>query len=110
MKLCDVHPDGKTYNICDGVLRASVRDGRTRQLVKLNPIVRYEVGLWSTAMLTKARYRIRVPITSSDFPRYDRNPNTGEIAHGATRLEPALQKIYLDGEHASHIVLPVVSS
>ena len=110
VKLCDVHPDGKTYSVCDGILRASVRDGLTGQLVEPNAIVRYEVSLWSTAMLFKAGNRIRVLITSSDFPRYDRNPNTGEIAHSATRLEPALQKIYLDGEHASHIVLPVVSS
>ena len=110
VKLCDVHPDGTTYSVCDGVLRASMRDGRSRQLVAPHAIIRYEVSLWSTAMLFKAGHRIRVLITSSDFPRYDRNPNTGELAHSAIRLEPALQKIYLDSEHASHIILPVVAA
>ncbi len=110
VKLCDMHPDGTTYSVCDGVLRASVRDGVTRQLVEPNAIVRYEVSLCSTAMLFKAGHRLRVLITSSDFPRYDRNPNTGELAHSATRLEPALQRIYLDAEHASHIILPVVAN
>jgi putative CocE/NonD family hydrolase len=110
VKLCDVHPDGRTFSVCDGVLRASVRDGLTRQLVEPNAIVRYEVSLWSTAMVFKAGHRLRLLITSSDFPRYDRNPNTGELAHQATRLEPALQRIYLDSEHASHIILPIVSN
>ncbi len=110
VKLCDVHPDGTTYSVCDGVLRASMRDGHTRQLVEPQAIIRYEVSLWSTAMLFKAGHRIRVLITSSDFPRYDRNPNTGELAHTATRLEPALQKIYLDNEHPSHILLPLVAT
>ena len=95
---------------CDGVLRASVRDGMTRQLVEPNAIIRYEISLWSTAMLFKAGHRLRVLLTSSDFPRYDRNPNTGELAHSATRFEPALQRIYLDSEHASHIILPVVAN
>jgi len=108
VKLCDVHPSGKTISVCDGVVRASVRDGETRRLVEPHAIIRYEVSLWSTAMLFKAGHRLRVLITSSDFPRYDRNPNTGELAHSATRLEPALQRVYLDAEHASHLVLPVV--
>ena len=109
VKLCDVHPDGTTINVCDGIVRASVRDGVRRQLVEPNAVVRYAVSLWSTAMVFKAEHRLRLLITSSDFPRYDRNPNTGELAHEATRLEPALQKVYRDAERASHIVLPVVA-
>ena len=109
VKLCDVRPDGKTLNVCDGVLRASVRDGANRTLVEPNTVIRYDIDLWSTAMLFKAGHGLRVLVTSSDFPRYDRNPNTGELAHTATHLEPALQRIYHDAERASHLVLPIVS-
>jgi len=108
VKLCDVHPDGRTLGVCDGVLRASFRDGRTRTLLEPGAVVRYDIDLWSTSMLFKAGHRLAVVVTSSDFPRYDRNPNTGETAHTATKLEPALQRIYIDAERASHILLPVV--
>lgn len=108
VKLCDVHPDGRMISVCDGILRASFRDGATRQLVEPGVALRYEVSLWSTSMLFRAGHRIGVLVTSSDFPRYDRNPNTGEFAHTATRLEPAVQRIFVDAERASHIVLPVI--
>lgn len=109
MKLCDVHPDGKIIGVCDGVLRASFRNGESRELVEPQAIVRYDISLWSTSMLFKAGHRIAVIVTSSDFPRYDRNPNTGESPHTASKLEAALQKIYVDAAHASHITLPVIA-
>ncbi len=108
VKLCDVHPDGRTFNVCDGVLRLSFRDGRTRQAVTPGEMLRIEVDLWSTAMLFKAGHRLRVLITSSDFPRYDRNPNTYELAHEATVLVPALQQVLNSAQCASHLVLPEI--
>jgi uncharacterized protein len=110
VKLCDVHPDGRCFNVCDGVLRVSFRDGRTRQAVTPGELLRIEVDLWSTAMLFKAGHRLRVLVTSSDFPRYDRNPNTFELAHEATVLLPALQQVLNSAQHASHLVLPEIHS
>lgn len=106
LKLCDVHPDGRTFNVCDGVLRLSLRDGERREPVEPNARLRVEIDLWGTSMLFKAGHRLRVLVTSSDFPRYDRNPNTGELAHVATVLEPALQKVFHGEDCASHLLLP----
>lgn len=108
IKLCDVHPDGRTFNLCDGVVRASLRDGRSRRLLEPGVVERYEIDLWATAAVLRAGHRLRVLVTSSDFPRYDRNPNTGEFAHEAARLEPALQRIYHDAAHASCVTLPLL--
>ncbi|MBI4693540.1 MAG: CocE/NonD family hydrolase [Gammaproteobacteria bacterium] len=110
VKLCDVHPDGRTYNVCDGVLRASFRDGANRMPVEPGEVIRYDIDLWATSMLFRAGHRLRVLVTSSDFPRYDRNPNTGEATTRATRFEPALQRIFHDAARASHLVLPIVRS
>lgn len=108
VKLCDVAPDGRCLNVCDGVLRLSFRDGRTHQPVEPGACVRIEVDLWSTAMLFKAGHRLRVLVTSSDFPRYDRNPGTGALAHEATVLEPALQQVFGSADRASHLLLPEI--
>ncbi len=107
VKLCDVHPDGRMLNVCDGVLRASLADGRERRLPERDAIVAYTLDLWATAQVFRAGHRIALLVTSSDFPRYDRNPNTGETAHSAARFEPALQRIYRDRSRPSHVVLPV---
>ncbi|MEM7294030.1 MAG: CocE/NonD family hydrolase, partial [Pseudomonadota bacterium] len=107
VKLCDIHPDGKTINVCDGVVRASFRNGESLEHLNPNETVRYEIDLWSTAQHFSVGHRIGVLVTSSDFPRYDRNPNTGELAHEARSFEPALQRIYHDQAHASYIELPV---
>lgn len=108
VKLCDVHADGTTYNICDGVLRAAFRNGKSLELVTPNEPIEYDIDLWSTSYVFKAGHRIRVLITSSDFPRYDRNPNTGESPQTASTMEPAVQQIFHSAERASHINLPVI--
>lgn len=107
VKLCDVQPDGRTFNVCDGVVRASLRDGVRRRLPAAGAILRYEVDLWATAWVFRRGHRLRLLITSSDFPRYDRNPNTGELAHEATRLVPALQRVHHDALYPSCIRLSV---
>lgn len=108
VKVCDVHPDGRCYNIVDGVIRASLRDGYSRRLLAPGVVERYTVDLWATAIVVPAGHRLRVLVTSSDFPRYDRNPNTGEPAYAAAHLEPALQRIYHDAERPSRILLPII--
>ena len=110
VKVCDVHADGKTYNVVDGVIRASFRDGKTLSPVNPNEPLEYDIDLWSTSYVFKAGHRIRVLITSSDFPRYDRNPNTGEPPQSASTLEPAVQQIYHSPERASYVELPVIPS
>lgn len=109
VKLCDVHPDGRTFNVCDGILRASYRNSNERRdLVEPGAVERYEIDLWATSNLFKAGHRVCVLVTSSDFPRYDRNPNTGELGVEATKFEPAMQRIFHDSQRASHILIPVV--
>jgi hypothetical protein len=109
VKLCDVHPDGRTFNVCDGILRARYRRSwEAPTLVEPGAVERYEVDLWATSQVFLAGHRIRLVATSSDFPRYDRNPNTGALGIEATTTEPALQRIFRDRERASHVLLPVM--
>ena len=109
VKLCDVHPDGRTYNVCDGILRLSFRDGQSRQPVTPGERLTIEVDLWATAMCFKAGHRMRVIVSSTDFPRYDRNPNTYALAHEATHLEAVVQRVFSDAHQASYLLLPEVS-
>ena len=71
-------------------------------------VYEYEVDLWSTSNGFKQGHRIRVQISSSNFPRFDRNPNTGHPFGSDAELRPATQTIYHSGAHPSHIVLPVI--
>jgi putative CocE/NonD family hydrolase len=95
-RLCDVYPDGRSINLCDGIVRAIRIAGQ---------LARYEIDLWSTSNVFLAGHRLRVHVTSSSFPRWDRNLNTGD--QRAARYEVALQRIYHDAEHSSYIELPV---
>jgi putative CocE/NonD family hydrolase len=103
VKVCDVDPGGRTINVCDGIARSqpsTTADGRPFEC---------ELDLWTTAMVFRAGHRIRVIVTSSDFPRYERNPNTGQAPWEATVFEPALQRVFHDSARMSCVVLPVVS-
>ena len=109
VKLCDVHPNGRTFNVTDGVLRASYRESLSaRRALDPDTVARYQITLQSTSMVFRAGHRLRVLVTSSDFPRYDRNPNTGELGVDATTLVTARQRVFHDGDRASHLVLPLV--
>lgn len=109
VKLCDVHPDGKTFNVTDGILRARYRKSLdSPELLHPGEIARYEIKLYPTAMAFLAGHRLRIMITSSDFPRYDRNPNTGEAPADASSFEVALQNVFHDSQRRSYIVLPTI--
>jgi predicted acyl esterase len=64
--------------------------------------------MWATSHVFLPGHRLRVIVTSSDFPRYDRNPNTGESALDAAVTVPAVQRVFHDAERPSHVLLPVV--
>jgi uncharacterized protein len=99
VRLCDVDPQGKSWNICDGLTSVSGAD----------ELASVTVQLWPTAYRFKRGHRIRVQVSSGAFPRYGRNPGTGEPRATAARLLPASQSVYHDAEHPSSITLPVRS-
>jgi putative CocE/NonD family hydrolase len=111
-RLVDVYPDGRAYNLTDGIIRARYRDGAIvpESLLEPNTPTRFMIDLWATSNVFKAGHRVRLQVTSSNFPRWDRNPNTGHPigADGHSDLRPATQTILHDADHPSHIVLPVI--
>lgn len=109
-RLVDVHPDGRAFNIADGIVRASYRKGDRVKPSPIKPgeIIEYDIDLLATSNVFKRGHRIRVDITSSNFPRWDRNPNTGEASYIAKNLVKAEQTIIHDSDHPSHILLPVI--
>lgn len=109
-KLVDLHPGGQAYNIADGIIRARYREGvsASPSLIKPGAVYQYEIDLWSTSNVFKAGHRLRVEISSSNYPRYDRNPNTGQLARDSSEKVPALQTILHNAAYPSHILLPVI--
>jgi putative CocE/NonD family hydrolase len=108
-KLVDVEPDGFARNLTDGIIRARYRDSfAAPSLLEPDAIYRYEIDLPETSNLFRAGHRIRVEISSSNFPRFDRNPNTGRRVAADGELRCAAQRVYHDGEHPSGIRLPVI--
>jgi putative CocE/NonD family hydrolase len=98
VRLCDVHPDGRSYNVVDGISRVATEPGLASTV---------EVDLWSTSMLFKKGHRVRVQVTSSCFPRWDRNPNTADgLRTGEMRA--ATQTLHVGDTSASFVSLPVV--
>ncbi len=108
-KLADAHPDGKAFNLCDGIIRARYRNGPAKE-VSLEPgkAESFEIDLWVTSNLFKRGHRIRLEVSSSNFPRFDRNPNSGKPFGTDTVLLSAKQTIFHDADHPSHLVLPVI--
>jgi hypothetical protein len=109
VKLVDVHPDGRSYGVTDGIVRARYRNGPGRpELLEHGAVYRYEIDLQATSNVFKKGHRIRVQVSSSNFPCYPRNPNTGRPIATETELVPAAQTILHDAQHPSHIRLPVI--
>jgi putative CocE/NonD family hydrolase len=108
-KILDVHPDGRPFNLCDGILRASYRDSKSLpSLIQPGKVYRYEIDLWVTSNAFLPGHKIRVEISSSNFPRFNRNLNTGEPFGTGTEFIKATQTIYHDKERPSHVLLPVI--
>ena len=114
-KLVDVYPPtadfptGFDMNITDGILRARYRDRPDRQeMMSPGEIYEIEITPFPTANVFKKGHRIRIDVSSSNFPRFDVNPNTGEPLGKNRRRIKADNTVYHDAVRASHIVLPVV--
>ena len=103
-KLVDVHMDESAYNLCDGVLR---RDYELTQNEDKAP-VKIEIDLWPTSNMFLKGHKIRLEISSSNFPRYDRNTNTGEFLPTATKVVSAIQTIFHSNQYSSQLILPII--
>ncbi len=108
-KLVDVGPCGYARNVQDGIIRARYRR-RTAQaeMVHPNEVYEYTIDLGPTSNVFKEGHRIRLEISSSNFPRFDRNLNTGHPIGEDAEMRPAVQTILHDAAHPSHIVLPII--
>ncbi len=110
VRLCDVWPDGRALSVCDGILRARYRNFLSHaELMKPGQVYRFEVDLWATAQVFGAGHRLRVEVASSDFPRYDRNPNTGGTFGADNHRYGAHNTLFHDRSRPSHILLPLRS-
>lgn len=108
-KLVDVFPNGYAMNVAQGIIRARYRDSWEHPtLLEPGRVYRYPIDLWSTSNCFRKGHRIRVEISSSNFPQFDRNPNTGNPFGLDAELRTAGQTVYHDAEHPSHILLPVI--
>jgi putative CocE/NonD family hydrolase len=109
IKLIDVAPDGYAMPISEGILRAKFREGLDKiKLLTPNEVYEYEIAMTPTANVFLPGHRIRVDITSSNFPQFSKNPNTGAALGKETETRVAQQTIYHGGARLSHIILPVV--
>jgi uncharacterized protein len=108
-KLVDVAPNGFAQNLTEGILRLRYRDSQERaEPLQPGGVYRVTVDLWATSNVFLTGHRIRVEISSSNFPRFDRNLNTGEEQARATRMVRATNTVVHDKEHPSFLILPVV--
>jgi putative CocE/NonD family hydrolase len=114
-KLIDVYPAGPDFpggfdlNIGDGITRARFRESlKQEKLMEPGTVYQFTVKLYPTSNVFKKGHHIRVDVSSSNFPRFDVNPNTGEPLGDNRRVATAVNTVYHDREHPSHVLLPVI--
>ncbi|PYV24627.1 MAG: antibiotic hydrolase [Acidobacteria bacterium] len=114
-KLIDVYPPSSDFpagvdlNVADSIVRARYRDSLERAtLMKPSEIYSFTIEMYPTSLVFKRGHRIRLDVSSSNFPRFDVNPNTGEPLNGNRRWAVADNAVYHDPEHASEILLPII--
>jgi putative CocE/NonD family hydrolase len=117
-KLVDVWPDGFAQNLTEGIVRARYRDSQeTPVLLTPGQVYKFAIDLWATSNVFKAGHMLRLEISSSNFPRFDRNLNTGTTRYLKTSATTAGEQfvnatnvVYHDGDHPSALVLPIVTA
>jgi putative CocE/NonD family hydrolase len=109
-KLVDVGPDGFARNVQDGIVRARYREapGAAASLIEPGRVYEYTIDMWATSNTFLPGHRIRLEVSSSNFPRFDRNLNTGEDQATGTRMQKATQTVHHSERYPSHVVLPVI--
>ena len=110
-KLVDVAADGMAKNLTDGVLRARYRKSLSKpELMTPGDVYEFDIDVGVTSNVFLKGHRIRVEISSSNFPRFDRNPNTGKPVAYETELRSATQTIHHDRKHESYVLLPIMGA
>ena len=104
-KLVDAYPDGAAYNVSDGIIRQAYRPSAAPASAEPTEI---RITLWPTSMVFKRGHRIRLEVAGSNFPRFDRNPNTGEPSSTARTVVPAVNAVRHGRQTPSRIMLPLV--
>lgn len=108
-KLVDVWPNGYAENLVDGILRVRYRNSMEKEeFINPGEIYKLTINLWSTSNVFLAGHELRLEVSSSNFPRFDRNLNTGEDPEGGTRMVKATNVVYHDRDHPSALVVPIV--
>ncbi|MFL5659063.1 MAG: CocE/NonD family hydrolase, partial [Ktedonobacteraceae bacterium] len=110
-KLVDVYPDGRAEILTDGILRARYRESFSEpKLMEPGQIYELHLDLWATSNVFKPGHRIRLEVASSNFPRFDRNTNTGGTMETETERDfvQAVNRVYHDSAHPSHLILPII--
>jgi uncharacterized protein len=108
-KLVDVYPDGYAEILLEGIIRGRYwKSFREQNLLVPEKVYEFYVDLWSTSNVFLKGHRIRVEVSSSNFPKYDRNPNTGHKFGEDRDIVAAHQKVYHDAAHSSYVSLPVI--
>jgi putative CocE/NonD family hydrolase len=109
-KLLDVHPGGFSQRLCDGMVRARFRNGygQAEELIEPGEVMAYEIDMWSTSHVFLSGHQIRLEVSSSAFPKYDRNLNTGGPLATGTQMTTATNSVWHTQEHPSHLILPEI--
>ena len=101
--------EAKAIILCEGIVRARFRNGTDNpEMMTPGDIYEFEIDMWDTSNLFKEGHRIRIEISSSNFPRYNRNLNSGNPIATDTAITIASQTVYHNTEHPSHVTLPVI--
>ncbi len=108
-KLVDVWPNGYAQNLTEGIVRARYRNSQEKaEFMNPGEVYKFSIDLWATSNVFLKGHRLRLEISSSNFPRFDRNLNTGERQADSTNMVKATNMIYHDSEHPSALIVPVV--
>jgi putative CocE/NonD family hydrolase len=110
-KLVDVHPNGAAYLVTEGILRGRFRSGfDVPELLEPNEVAEYRIQLYPTSNVFRRGHCVRVDVSSSNFPRFARNLNTGESVATSKKIRIARQTVLHSASYPSHVKLPVVRS
>jgi putative CocE/NonD family hydrolase len=108
-KVVDVGPEGFARNLTEGILRARYRLSMEKaEFMNPGEVYKLTLNLWSTSNVFLAGHKLRLEVSSSNFPRFDRNLNTGDDQGHSTRMVKATNSVYHDAKHPSALILPVV--